>query len=53
MCLLRGTSWIFEIQFVLIFVFKGLIHYFKQKQMKEHVADLGEVRSGYKILVRN
>jgi len=21
--------------------------------MKEHVADLGEVRSGYKILVRN
>jgi hypothetical protein len=36
-----------------MFVFKSLVHYYEQKQMKEHVVDLREVRSGYKILVRN
>ena len=53
MCLLRGTDWMIWILFVLMFVFKFLIHYCKQKQMKEHVVDLGAVRSGYKIVVRN
>jgi hypothetical protein len=36
-----------------MFRFKSLLHYYKQKQMKENVVDLGEVRSGYKILARN
>jgi hypothetical protein len=36
-----------------MFGFKSLLHYYKQKQMNGNIVDLGGVRSGYKILVRN